>query len=185
MSFRAFISVPVGPRPGLSDFTRQLLSTGADMKLVEAAELHTTLKFLGDIHEGSVHSVQVSMQRAVKGEAPFTMRVVGVGTFPPRGVPRVLYMGLEGADALVGIANRLDDQLSLLGFKREDRPYAPHVTVARLRSPRRSEALRPVLTAHAKTDFGTVDVSHILLMKSELKPSGPGYTEVARVPLEG
>src|ERR1051326_979694 len=104
MSLRAFVAVEVPPRPALEALARSLAALGADLKVVPLANLHLTLAFLGPVDERDVPVVQDALRETVAGAAPFVARLRGVGTFPPRGAPRVVWAGLEGADALVAVA---------------------------------------------------------------------------------
>lgn len=185
MSFRGFLAVEVGSLPTLVPLLDALKGTGADLKVVAPGNLHLTLKFLGQVPEGQVPRIEEAVRAATAGEAPFTMRLRGAGTFPPRGAPRVVWAGLEGADALARIAARLEERLAPLGFPPEARPFRPHVTLARARSPRGKDRVIGAVQAHAERELGTVDVRDVRLMRSDLSPAGPAYTPVLTVPLEG
>ncbi|HLE96387.1 MAG TPA: RNA 2',3'-cyclic phosphodiesterase [Candidatus Thermoplasmatota archaeon] len=180
---RGFIAVEVGPQPALVLLLEALRATGADLKIVPPENLHVTLKFLGETPDDALSAVGDAMRRAVEGEAPFRMRLRETGSFPPRSSPRVYWVGLAEAEPLRRIAERLDTALEPLGWPRERRPFAAHMTVARARSSAGSDRAR---AAMERTDVsGDVDVRRILLFRSELSRAGPKYTPRLDVPLGG
>ena len=185
MPFRGFIAVEVGPLPPLLPLLDELRATGADLKVVAPENLHLTLKFLGDVSDERADAIVEAVRGACQGQDPFTMRLTGMGTFPPRGAPRVVWVGLEGAEPLEAIARALEERLLLLGYPAEDRPFRAHVTLARARSPQGKGAVIGVVKAHERDELGAVEVRDVRLMRSELSRAGPTYSVVASVPLEG
>lgn len=183
MPFRGFVAAEVGPRPSLVRLLDALAASRADLKMVAPKDLHVTLKFLGDVPDEKAAAVAAAVRQAARGERAFTARVRGVGQFPPRGAARVWWAGLEGADALVRIARRLDDALAPLGFPREERPFTPHLTVARARSSTGAERAKAAAERVRVEDDARID--RVVLFRSVLGPGGPTYTPVATVPLEG
>ena len=126
------------------------------------------------------------MHKAVQRHAPFDISVAGLGAFPSPTRPRVLWAGLrEGREALSSLAEAVDVALARLGFPRDDRAFSPHVTLARVREPRRAPALAEALTAAATQPFGRVGVREATLMRSDLSPRGARYTPLAAAPLSG
>jgi len=97
----------------------------------------------------------------------------------------VVWVGLEGAGALAGIAAKLNREMGALGFRPENRGWEPHVTVARVKGPRNLDRVRAAVQGFAKEEFGESVVDRIRLKRSVLKPEGPEYTTVVEVPLPG
>lgn len=186
MAFRAFVAVDVGGTlPGVREALGELAALPADLKVVSASNLHVTLAFLGDIDEARVPAIQGVIAQACAQEPPFRMRVVGLGAFPTRGAPRVVWAGLQGADPLVRIADRLAHGLEALGFAREERGFSPHLTLARSRTPRGADAVRGWIEAGGEREMGEAAVAEVRLYESQLAPAGPKYRAVASVPLGG
>lgn len=185
MPFRAFISVDLPPIPSIESLVRDLREASRDLKLVSPDRFHVTLKFLGDTEEGLVPEIGSAMREASAGISPFTMAVRGCGAFPNVSRPRVLWVGLEGADPLARIARSLDEHLRALGFGAETRPWSAHVTLARVRGPRGLDRAQEILRRHQEEAFAEVRVEEIRLKKSVLMPGGPEYTTVESVRLEG
>ena len=116
--------------------------------------------------------------------ARFAIDVGGLGAFPSATRARVLWAGVMAGDGpLVALAATVDTALASLGFPREARAFSPHITVGRVREPRRAEALATLLSASQTRPFGRVAVDAVTLMRSDLSPRGARYTPLARVPL--
>lgn len=185
MPFRAFISADLPAIPAIEALLRDLRETRTDLKLVSVDHFHVTLKFLGDTEEGLVPEIVSAMREASTGIPPFTLTVRGSGAFPSLSRPRVLWVGLEGADPLARIARALDQHLRALGYGAETRPWSAHVTLARVRGPRGLDRTQEVLRKHQDETFAEVRLEEIRLKKSVLRPAGPEYTTVESVRLEG
>ncbi len=148
-------------------------------------QLHLTLKFLGDTEEGLVPEIVTAIREAASGIRPFEIRVRGTGAFPSLGRMNVIWVGVEGAEPLARIAVALEASMEPLGFRRENRAWKAHVTVARVKGPRDLEGARTILRAHAVDDFGTHRMGAIHLKRSVLTPQGAQYSVVESFRLEG
>ena len=151
---------------------------------VASENFHITVKFLGGIDEARVRAVSEALHAAATGRHAFDLEIVSLGAFPSPTRPRVLWAGVaEGAAPLAALAAAVDDALAPLGYPRETRGFAAHVTLARVREPRRTPALADALAAAATRRFGRLTIEHIALMRSELSPRGARYTALSTVPL--
>ena len=145
---------------------------------------HITVKFLGSIDETRVPSVIAALHTAAAGHRAFELEIVALGAFPSPTRPRVLWAGVtEGGGPLAALAGAIDDALAPLGFPRETRSFAAHVTLARVREPRRTPALAEALAVASSRRFGRVLIEHIALMRSDLSPRGARYAALSTVPL--
>lgn len=101
-------------------------------RAVPADQLHLTLKFIGDVEE----SVLVDIREALAEISlpPLTICLQGVGHFPPRGTPKVLWCGVSPAMETIQLRNAIEKALAAVGIERERRKFSPHVTLARLRN---------------------------------------------------
>ncbi len=185
MPFRAFISADFPPLPRLEALARDLREASRDLKVVSLEQVHLTLKFLGDTEEGLMPEIVSAMREAASGVAAFTVHVRGTGAFPNLGRPSVLWVGIQGGEPLARMARSLDADLAALGFEPERRPWAAHVTLARVRGGRRMDAVGALLRAHESEDLGEARIEEIRLKKSVLGPAGPAYSTVEAVRLEG
>ena len=145
-----------------------------------AENLHLTLKFLGEIEEARVALLSAAAARSAEESEPFELTIEGAGAFPPRGAPRVLWLGVtDAAGGLARLQGRLEAECAGSGFKREERPFHPHLTLARLRAPQGARALAQF---HEETGFAPAAfrVAELVVMRSELGPGGSRYTPLSR-----
>jgi 2'-5' RNA ligase len=135
---RLFVAVPV-PAP-VRDAVGGLVETvraAGDPKLREVRwvrldGLHLTIRFLGPTDEERVPALVDAVDLVAHETKPFEVVIAGGGAFPTPSRPRALWLGVtEGVDELAAAASRLDDALSGAGWARDDRPYRPHLTLAR------------------------------------------------------
>ena len=148
-------------------------------------KLHITLKFMGEIEQGRVAALSSAAERAARGVPPFDIGIEGVGAFPPRGLPRVLWLGVaDTSGVLARLQQRLEDECAGGGFPREDRAFHPHLTIARLRRPRGARFLAAL---HSEKGFAPAHfcVDALVVLRSELGPGGSRHTELSRHPLGG
>lgn len=142
--------------------------------------LHVTLKFLGAVEEPRMPDVERALGEAAAGVTAFDLTLRGLGAFPSVARPRVIWAGAtEGAPALAGVAASVERALSPLGFPTEARPFSAHVTLGRVRTPRRNPKLADALAAAAAIDLARMRVTHLSLMRSDLSPRGARYTELS------
>lgn len=143
-------------------------------------KLHITLKFLGEIEQGRVPALSHAAERAAQTVKPFELVIEDTGAFPLHGPPRVLW--LRARDSVGGLAHlwkQLEEECARENFKREQRPFHPHLTIARLRSP---GGARKLAALHKETGFGAQAfmVRELIVIHSELGSGGSRYTEISR-----
>ncbi len=154
-----------------------LRSTRADIKLVEEENLHFTVKFLGEIPEGLV--VEIDKRINALTLKKVDVSVAGLGAFPDVGRPRVVWAGVDPKDA--GALGRTGEEVfhALEGVgQKDERGFHPHITLARVRSPRNLEVLSAKIREHSETVFGRTAITSLKLKSSSLSPSGPTYADV-------
>ena len=183
---RAFlgIALPKSAQQSLAVLQGELATSRADVKWVEPATLHLTLKFLDEISDAQCHAIEVLLARIASREEPFSLRVEGVGAFPSVGAPRVIWVGLaEGKEIVARIAGAIEQEGDALALRREERPFAGHLTLGRVRSSRNRQALTQCLRATVWKSPPPWRVSTLTLYQSVLSPAGPSYAVLADVPL--
>jgi len=168
----------------LTDVQALLVKTGADLKVVEPANIHITMRFLGDVRSDSVEKVFEAMKKALF--APFDVKIQGVGAFPDVRYPRVVWAGItQGANDLRSISSQLEPHLQALGFAPDPKGFSPHLTIARVRSPRNKMELAKFVTENVGFNFGEVRAACLRLKKSVLTPTGPIYSTLKEVCPQG
>ena len=153
----------------------------ARLTWIPAERLHLTLRFIGEVDDPLAERI-VGALRDPAPMAPFTIAFDGVGAFPPKGPPRVIWIGVvEGREAVVRAESMIGDRLLELGIPREDRPYSPHLTLARVRDARGLRVAR--LVDGISSSLGRTPVAAITLFQSKLSPKGPTYVVLERTSL--
>ena len=159
-------------------------AAGLPVAWVAPENFHITLKFFGGVDEARLPALIDALRATAVDRGPFDLEITGLGAFPSVSRPRVLWAGAEeGAAALGALALAVDDAVAPLGFPREERPFTAHVTLARVREPRRAPGLAEALGAAAPRRFGRVRIEQLALMRSDLSPRGARYTGLSAVPL--
>jgi RNA 2',3'-cyclic 3'-phosphodiesterase len=171
----------------LRPFRESLAAAGLDgaFRWVAPENLHLTLRFLGAVPDDAAARAIAAMREPLAFEAP-RITLGGLGTFPPRGRPRVLHVAVEeGVEALGALRDAVDARLSpLCRWEPETRPFAPHLTLARARD---AATVRVDDFARLRADAAwpalAFDAAEVTLFSSKTLPSGPVYTAEARAAL--
>lgn len=183
---RTFIAINLDPhlKKTLEEFIHRLRSRGGDIRWVNPAGMHLTLKFLGETSEEKVAAVKESLSGTAHRYVPFCLRLSGTGTFPGgQRAPRVLWVGFEESSSLKSLQAEVEREMEKLGFPSEPRPFHPHLTLGRVKNP---SGLGPLLREFEKdrtTVFGEMEVSRLTFFQSLLQPSGAQYIILAELPL--
>jgi RNA 2',3'-cyclic 3'-phosphodiesterase len=152
------------------------------MKTVDPTRMHLTLAFLGEIAERDVPAIVDTLSKDICVR-PFAAVFRGLGVFPPRGAPRVLWLGVEeGSGEIVELRRAVAGRLEGLGIALEPRPFHPHLTLARFRTSRPADRPR-VLSVESRAAVARMNVDHVTLYESRLSPAGPAYTALTRANL--
>jgi 2'-5' RNA ligase len=144
--------------------------------------LHLTVRFIGEVDNPVAERI-IGALRLPLAVPPFTIGFGELGAFPPKGAPRVIWIGVaDGQDDVVRVESAISDRLLDLGIPKEDRPYSPHLTLARVREPARLRA--GALFNGLSASLGRTRVDAITLFESKLSPKGPAYTVLQRTRLQ-
>jgi RNA 2',3'-cyclic 3'-phosphodiesterase len=145
------------------------------VRWVPPTNLHLTVKFFGDIEEAQVEPIAIALQDQLELFPRFTINAKGLGVFPERGRPKILWVGLTGNE-LAGLAAKVQSSLLPLGFAPEQRSFTPHLTIGRWRdSERAPRTLKQELERWRNCTFGHSVVNEVILMQSVLKADGAVY----------
>lgn len=184
---RTFIGVPADEvAVAVLTAVDRLRGVAGDVKWVEPDNLHWTLQFLGDLTDQEMAEVCLRTTRAVALHEAFSLDARGVGAFPSIERPRTLWIGAgEGAGEFRALHESIDDALRTLGFRGENRPFVPHLTIGRVAGHGNAggRELSDRLAKLADYDGGAMSVDEVIVYASELTREGPAYTVLARAPL--
>ena len=177
---RAFVALELGRslREGLRELQDRLRPGLGDIRLVRPEGIHLTLRFLGQASPAQVERMGGSLASAAAACPRVEARVAGVGTFPERGSPRVLWLGLEVPPPIEQLQRACERCARSAGFEPEQRPFRAHLTLGRWRE----RASRPQLP---QVDLGPTRLDTLVLFRSELRAGGSVYTPLVSFPLAG
>lgn len=181
--FRGFIAIDIDSLPKLVEFENKIKQTGAHVKLVEPKNIHITLKFLGDTDEEQIDEIEKIMKNSVEGTDPFNIQLKSTGVFPNQNYIKIIWIGIHNGDQIGIIANKIDEELSEIGFKKEKRGFSAHLTIARVKSAKNKEQLMQIIEKYKEFEFADIKVDSIKLKKSDLTPKGPIYTTLKEIKL--
>jgi 2'-5' RNA ligase len=151
-------------------------------------QMHLTLRFLGEVPADQMDGLEAALKQACQSVGPFTLRAEGLGCFPHSGRPRVIWVGVNGAtQPLKDLHLAINQYTAGWGKPVEDRPFHPHLTLARAKQvhPGDARQLERFLREYETRSCGEWEVKKVSLMKSELRREGAEYTELAAIPLGG
>jgi 2'-5' RNA ligase len=181
-SIRSFIAIETPPevKAEIAKVQEGLRATNADVRWESIEKFHMTLKFLGNVEEPRLNLCAGRLQEALSAFAPFNMTYQGVGCFPNQHHPRVIWIGAENEDGtLRRIQEAVEKVAEEMGFQREERQFHPHITIGRAKG---SKNLKVLVSKLGNASFNphAALIKDVLLMKSDLKPSGSVYTVMRR-----
>ena len=153
---------------------------------VRPERIHLTLKFFGNISGDDVVNISRVVENSVAGVRPFSLSVKAVGVFPDVMRPRVVWLGINGdVVPLSNLHKVMDRGFQDYGFKREERPFRPHLTLGRIKSPKGMVGLATVVEGGGGYISGQFQAGGLTLFKSDLTPGVAIYTKLAWFPLRG
>lgn len=182
---RLFVAIPLPPDVAASASEILPISLPA-LRRVKAENLHITLAFLGQTPDERLGDVTSAAREAAAPVAPFTLVFDRAGRFPERGRPRVAWLGIaDGAPSVLELGAGVYAALRSRDLHFDDRPLAPHLTLARVAEDASAAEAKTVGAALEGLAIPSLrfDVRDIAVVQSVLSPKGPRYTALATVPL--
>ncbi len=200
---RAFLAVELSQdlRAELATVQQELkrriepeLKRGTRISWAQPDSIHLTLKFLGDIDEQLIDPLRAAIEQAIGSQVAVMVPLERLGAFPRPENPRVLWVGPseqweKGVEAtrIAEIHDAIEQACEGLSFLRETRPFSPHLTLARIKMGERHVgiALAKSGLLDLPLSLGQLAVDRVVLMQSELKPTGSVYTKLWDLSLRG
>lgn len=178
------LELPDALRGRLEEATAPLRATDLPVRWVDAAQLHLTLKFIGQVEEQRAGRISEALEETVAGHGGPVLRLGGVGAFPSLRSPRVIWMGVEASPPLAALQKAVEDALATLGVEREKRDFHAHVTLGRTRRRlERSEGEALRLAVQHVSFHAEHRPDRVVLMRSRLGRGGARYDVVSAHPL--
>lgn len=156
------------------------------LRRVRPEHLHITLAFLGAVADERLDDVIAATRTAAATQPPFTITLEGVGRFPESGEPRVIWMGIiQGARESTNLAAALRRALTERGLPFDDKPFRPHVTLARVTQDADRATARAIAatTDRLRAPKLRFEAEALIPFESVLSRKGPRYTPAAAVAL--
>jgi 2'-5' RNA ligase len=169
---RLFVAIDL-PEP-TKQFLVELDPEIRGVRWTDAAQLHLTLTFFGDVPEDLDLALREKLSAIQFGA--FFLPIIGLGTFPPTGPPKIIWIGVgRGHPHLFQVHKRVQEAALAAGLEPELRPWHPHITIARCRDVA-PQSIRKFLQSNVDLDAGMIRVQAIHLYSSKLTPAGPIHT---------
>lgn len=186
---RSFIAIeiPEEIKKELSSIQNELKKSSGKVSSVSWARIettHLTLKFLGDVPEEKIKATEEALRLSARGIKAFTISVAGTGCFPNLENPRVLFAGTQESAELKNLHAAIEGSLCAIGFEKDEKPFRPHLTIARIKNPFEGKKLSKAIK-ELKTDIKADFIADsVILFKSELNSKGAAHTPLAKIILE-
>ncbi len=164
----------------LSGLIRQMAFALPNLRWVDLAGIHLTLAFLGELTDEQLAEAMQATEIAAQSSATFDYRLANVGVFGSQRRPRVIRVDIEEpAGTLLRLHHVLNRELERRGFAMDTRPFSPHLTLSRVKtplSPAEVQTLQRFIDDKRRFAASPSNhVSHINVMKSELARTGAKY----------
>ncbi len=173
------IDIPCEHIEKISKWTAKVRRDLPQIRWVDPRTIHITLKFCGEIPCETTELLTQKL-KSISKIGPMSLSIKGIGGFPNLSNPRIVWCGIDGDTAKLRTIQKEIENIALYaGINRENRPYSPHITLGRknTQTPLTQEEEK-ILTSHS-LESEPWYADKVILMKSELKPSGPIYTPLA------
>ena len=184
MAIRTFVAIPIPAlwEDYLAGVSRDLASLAQGVSWVKPGNLHLTIRFLGDLGESGAARVGDAVERGCAAVAAPLAALGHLGGFPSLDRPRVVWIGIaRGESELLDLGRQVNAAIDAAGFDRADKPFRPHLTLGRVREGARGlDALRAYRPPPPPP---TAILDRIVVMKSDLHPTGSRYTALREVRL--
>lgn len=157
------------------------LRPSAQIRWMPTYNLHVTIKFIGERPDEDIEKIKSALS-AIAPPRPFRIEISELGWFPNPSSPRVLWAGVKAGEELERLFHEQERVLEPLGIAREKRPFQPHLTLARIKTPVPLEPLREAIAELKSLHFGCFTARAFHLYSSKLGPAGSIYTRLADFP---
>jgi len=179
-TIRAFIAVEIDEpnKQEICSLISCLKKSEADAKWITEDQVHLTLKFLGNIDKAEIQKISDALSDIADNFRPFEISFSEIGAFPNMNRPAVIWLGIDkGAGILKMLNEKIETALEKTGFRQENREFKPHLTIARIRSPKNTPNLIKLIK---ETGFNpgvnNSRIDKLTLFQSALNPKGAVHT---------
>jgi len=184
-TIRAFIALPCpkDARDAMADLQSLLKNHKADVKWDDPEKFHITLKFLGNVDSEKLLRTSIVLRERVNNIGVLDVTYCGIGAFPSLSGPRVIWIGVLDNELITRVQQIVETTFLEHGLgEKEHRSFHPHITLGRVKSERGLARLTATLKNTTFESFPT-RCTEVLVMHSELLPTGSRYTTLNSIPL--
>ncbi|MEZ4667601.1 MAG: RNA 2',3'-cyclic phosphodiesterase [Anaerolineae bacterium] len=145
------------------------------LRWVKVEQLHLTLRFIGEVTDKQEEAIRSSLG-AVQA-APFSFQLTGIGQFPGRGKPRVIWVGVTPHTQLTSLHHQIEARIQSIGYGATDTSFSPHITMARVKfvSDASLALLKQFFDTHRAFKTDAIHIDHFTLYSSTLSSEGASY----------
>ncbi len=148
---------------------------------VKKENLHITIKFLGEIKENQVETIEKVLSDITRKIKSFEVEIKEIGVFPNINFPRVVWIGIkEQTNTLSFLAKTVEEELHKLGFPKENKEFVAHLTIGRIKKLNNVSEIKSYVEKHKNIDFGKSKIESVTFFQSILHPEGPEYRIIKR-----
>ena len=170
---RLFIAIPL-PK-GIKQQLLDLQQPIDGMRWQPQEQMHLTLKFVGEVDKTTASELQEELDKIDHTE--FSITIAGIGYFPEGKQPKVVWAGIKKNVVLEKLHQKVEDHCETIGIAPENRPYKPHVTIARIKSTSK-RAVTSFINKHKKFTLSEIPVNEFVLYESKLHPDGASHHQL-------
>ena len=186
MAARTFLAVDLDEviLDALVESRERLDDPQAKIRWVARQNLHVTVRFLGDVADDVLPEVCRRAGAAASKIDPFEFQVKSISCVPPSGQLRMVWANIVDLNGkFAALHEAVTAELAGMGLHEENRPFRPHLTLARVKGIRDASAFRQTASAYADAEFGSQKAESLVVYSSQLTPTGPVYREMSRAEL--
>ncbi len=166
----------------INDITPHFTSSMIRGKVTARQNIHLTLKFIGERKDDDINDIIDMLYKSHESIAPFDVTIKGIGAFPKNNNPKIIWTGII-ENELTTLSKNIDNNLSKIGIKKDNKPFSPHITIFRAKEVYKHSDINDVIESLNDVMIGVQHISSFNLMKSTLTPSGPIYTTIEVITL--
>jgi len=175
---RTFVAVEISNDDVIHSIKKIQDKININAKAIDSESLHFTLQFLGEVSDDDFEKI-IDALNTIEFSS-FKINLKGIGAFPKSKFPRVIWIGTDesGGNMLIQLAKKVEKVLEPLGFS-PDKPFKPHVTIFRIK--KKVGDITKELDKQKTIDFGIQKITSFKLKKSELRSTGPIYSDLEEI----
>lgn len=153
--------------------------SGESVKWTDPLNIHVTLAFLGGTPDEKIEIADKMLREKCSGSGSFGIVLRGFGVFKNLSDPKVLWAGIDQSEKLIALQESIAGGLKDSGINFDNKPFSPHLTIARIKHIADKDNLKVLLLKYHSTEIQQVTVSEVTLFESVLSQEGPKYNALA------